>query len=236
MNKTATSLLLILALAATLTAKAETSGYLEVSPVLRMHGYDLDITQDGTRYYIDEQFRSGWKVAGGWSFAPTWTLLADYSKHDTDNADGIIQSPLNRAQAPIFYVFQRASIGIGKQFPLSDSLWLDTEVRYQRTEQGVGGFFIESDGFTFGIDRVEEDRGAAGEVALRKIGGNWELKLLAGYDPHAGFELGASDIAVESSGYYGVSGAYHIGDHFRIGVEATNGKVKDVALNFGVMF
>ena len=236
MNKTRTSLTLVFALAMSLTAKAENSGYLEISSVMRQHSYDLDITQDGTRYHIDEQYRSGWKLEGGWSFAPDWSLLADYSKHDTDNAAGIIQTPLMLVQAPIFYVSQRASIGIQKQWLLTENVWLDTTILYQRTEQGVGDFFIESDGFRFGLDKVERDNGAAAEIALRTTRGNWEFELLAGYDPHAGFELSASDIDVESSGYGGASVAYYIGDHFKLGAEATSGKVKDLALTLGVMF
>ena len=236
MNKTTTSLTLILALAASLTAKAESTGYLELSSVMRVHNYDLDITQGGTRYHIDEQSRSGWKLEGGWSFAPNWTLLADYSKHDTDNAVGIILTPLTLVQAPVFYVSQRASIGIQKQWPLTESVWLDTTIRYQRTEQGVGDFFIQSEGFTFGLDKVESDHGMAAEVAIRKLSGNWEFEVLAGYDPHAGFKLGASNIDVESSGYGGASATYHFGDHFKLGVEATSGKVRDVELTLGVLF
>ncbi len=236
MNKTTTSLTLIITLAACLTAEAGNTGFLEVSSVTRGHSYDLDITQDGTRYHIDEQYRSGWKLAGGWSFAPEWTLIADYSKHDTNNAIGIILTTLSRVQAPILYVSQRASIGIEKQWSLTHNVWLDTTIRYQRTEQGVGDFFIESGGFAFGLDKVERDSGVAAEIALRKVSGNWEFELLAGYDPHAGFELSASDINVKSSGYGGASAAYHIGDHFKLGVEATSGKVKDLAFTVGVMF
>lgn len=236
MNKTLISITLILALAASLTARAESTGYLEVSSVMRVHNYDLDITQGGTRYHIDEQYRSGWKLEGGWSFAPNWTLLADYSKHDTDNAVGIILTPLVSVQAPIFYVSQRASIGVQKQWSITETVWLDTTIRYQRTEQGVGDFFIESEGFTFGLDKVESDKGLAAEVAVRKLGGNWEFEVLAGYDPHAGFKLGASDIDVESSGYVGASAAYLFGDHFKIGVVATSGKVRDVALTLGILF
>ena len=236
MNKTIISITLILAFAASLTAKAETTGYLEFSTVMREHSYDLDITQGGTRYHINERYRGGWKLEGGWSFAPNWTLLADYSKHDADNAVGIILTPLALVQAPVSYVSQRASIGMQKQWPLTDSVWLDTTVRYQRTEQGVGDFYIESGQFTFGLDEVQSDYGVAAEVAIRKLSGNWEFELLAGYDPHAGFKLGATDIDVESSGYGGGSAAYHFGDHFKLGVEVNSGKVTDVALTLGVLF
>lgn len=236
MNKKLISLTVLLALTASLTAKAENHGYVEISTVMREHSYDLDVSDGGTRYQIDEQYRSGWKLEGGWSFAPNWTLLADYSKHDTDNAEGIILAQLIRVQAPIFYKYQRVSIGIQKQWPLSERLSLDTSIRYQRTKQGVSEFFIEGGGFFFGLNTEEEDHGAAVEVALRNVSGNWEFGLLAGYDPHAGFELGTSDIDVESSGYVGASVDYHFGDHFTLGVEAHSGKVTDLALVLGVRF
>ncbi len=234
--KTTIYLALIFTLAASLTAEAESAGYLEISSVMREHSYDLDISQDGTRYHIDEQYRSGWKLEGGWSFAPDWTLIAGYSRHDTDNAVGIILTALSSVQAPIFYVSQRASIGIQKQWSLTESVWLDTTIRYQHTEQGIGDFFIESGQFSFGLDKVEKDNGVAAEVALRKRSGSWEFELLAGYDPHAGFELGVSDIDVRSSGYGGASISYHLGDQFKLGIEAQSGKVKDLALTLGVQF
>ena len=236
MSKKILSIALILALTASMAAKADNSGYVEFSGVLREHSYDLDIVDGSNRFFIDELYRSGWKVEAGWMIAPGWTVVADYSKHDGDNADGIILTPLVRVQAPIFYAFQRASIGLKKNWSMGEDLWLDTTISYQRTEQGVGNFYIESGVLSFGLDRIEKDSGGAAELALRKNSGDWVFELIGGYDPHAGFELSASDIVVESSAYGGAGIAYNFGDHFKIGAEARFGKIDDLSLTLAVLF
>lgn len=236
MSKTVVSLTLILALSASLFAKAESNGYVEFSGVLREHSYDLDIVDGPNRYFIDEMYRSGWRLEAGWNLAPSWTLVGTYTTHDRDNADGVILTPLARVQAPIFYEFRRGSIGLKKRWTIGNDLSLDTTLSYQRTAQGVGDFFIESGDLSFGLDSVESDDGAAAEFALRKTYGSWAMQLVAGYDPHAGFELSASDIIVESSGYGGAGVEYHFDNNFMLGVEAQVGKVTDLALTLGVSF
>ncbi len=236
MSKKVISLALMFVLSASVVAEAETNGYIEFSGVLREHSYDLDIVDGPNRYFVDELYRGGWRLEAGWTLAPSWTLIGTYTNHDRDNADGVILTPFVRVQAPIFYEFRRASIGLKKNWAIGDDLWLDTTLRYQRTAQGVGDFFIESGDLSFGLDTVETDNGTAAEVALRKVRGNWTIELIAGYDPHAGFELSASDIIVESSGYGGAGVEYRFDNHFKLGVEAQVGKVTDLALTLGVSF
>lgn len=236
MNRYAISLALASTLAVNPMANSDTQSYLEVASVMRQHNYDLDIAQGGARYVIDERFRNGWSLEGGWMFAPTWTLLADYRTFDSDNADGIILASFGRIQAPINYSHKRMSLGIQKDWQLTDKLWLDTSVRYQRTKQGIDDFYIESRGFAFGLNTTESDYDAAAEIALRRVRGKWEFALQVGYDPHAGFELDASSSVVESSFYGGLRVDYHIGDHIRLGLETQAGKVTDFAFTVGVLF
>ena len=229
-------LTLMLGLTLSLVAEADSRGYVEFAGVLREHSYDLNITDGANRYLIDEFYRGGWRVEAGWQLAKNWKVLGAYTRHDGSNADGVIVTPFARVQAPIFYVFQRASLGLKREWSLGSDLWLDTTIRYQRTEQGIGDFFIESDDLSFGLDTVKSDNGASAEVALRKNSGDWTIELIAGYDPHSGFELSASDVIVESSGYGGAGVTYRFDQRFMIGVEARAGKVTDLALTLGLSF
>lgn len=234
--KTLFTSLTILSILVCGSAMAESRGSIEISRVLREHSYDLDITADGTRYHIDEQVRSGWAAEAGWSITPRWTILAGYSKHDTNNADGIILTLLSRIQAPILYKYQRASLGLQNHLRLTENLWLDTTVSYQRTAQGIGNFFISSGNFSFGLDSVSRDSGVAAEIALRTEIGRWQFELQAGHDPHAGFKLAATDVDVESSFYGGAGVSFSPAEHWTIGVDYQTGKVSDLALSLGYKF
>jgi len=236
MNKTTQTLTILIGLFTAFGAHAQNSNYLELTSVLREHSYDLDIRRDANRFLIDEQFRGGFSIEGGWAFAPSWTLVGNYTKHDTDNADGIILTPLSRVQAPIFYIFQRASLGIKKNWSIGNDFWLDTTVSYQKTEQGVGNFFIQNGELTFGLDAVEKTSGVAAEIALRKPVGNWEYQVQGGFDPSAGFELSASGVEIESSTYVGAEVSYHFRDRFKIGLSVNSGKVSDLGFTIGLKF
>ena len=227
---------LIASLVASAPAAADGRGYIEFSGVLREHSYDLDITADSTRYVIDEQYRGGLAAEVGWSVTPAWTIRAGYTRHDKDNADGIILSPEGRVQAPIFYRFDRASLGIQNHLALSDNIWLDTTISYQKTQQGVGDFFIESGDFSFGLDKVTKNSGAAAEVALRAAFGQWQFELIGGYDPHAGFELAANDIDIESSAFGGIGAKYRFADRWQVGMDYRTGKVSDLAVTMSFLF
>jgi len=210
--------------------------YLEFSLVSRQHNYDFDVTFDGTQIKVDESFGAGYRLSAGWSFDSRWDIFLDYERHDNDQSDGVIIESGNAVRASITYKFFRAQVGIRNHLPLTDHLWLDTSVAYQKVRQGIGNFFISNGVLAFGLDSSKRDKGWNGELGLRLSNGKWQYRAAAGYDPHAGFEISPDGIEVESSAY-GVLGIdYKFAENWTTGIELSHGKVTDASLAIRFLF
>lgn len=189
--------------------------------------HNFDRVLDDTRYLIDERIGKGHGFEFGYRINSRISLSLERSKYDTDHADGVIIETGQRLQAPIFYRYDRLALGLTLHTPLDEGLWLDSSLRWQKVEQGIGGFFVRLDGSSFGLNSGFDDKGWNPELALRKELSNWSASAFAGYDPDAMIRVHNNDITLESQYYLGGDVSYRFTSHLSAGMRLRSGEVSD---------
>ena len=218
-------------------ARAEdTNGYVEMGVSVRQHDYDFDLNLNGARYQINNRASAGYNFAAGWNLTPNWQIFSKYVNHDQDNADGIILANNARVQGPIFYEYEQAQLGVQYSHELKENIWLETSLAYQWVDQSARDFFVELDGYTFGLQSRQRNSGLTEKLGLRFDVGALQLRPFVGYDPHAALEISADDVSVDSSWFYGARADYQFNSHWLLGLEGKTGKVSDVSLNLRYNF
>lgn len=214
----------------------ESKGYIKASADIRHNDYGLDLSIDGTNYLIDENVSTGYTLSAGFHVTNNWDVEFSYTKHDKDNADGIIAFGGNRFQAPIFYQYERVAVSAIYHHMLTDDLRADFKLSYQSVEQGAGDFFIQINDLSFGLNSGFKDKGWVPEISLVKTLDDWEISTIVGYDPDANLRVSSDSITLKDQYYYGVGAEYKFNEKWSVASRLNIAKTSDFNLSIKYQF